>query len=166
MFFLKKREKNLEIKNQDRNCIYAPVSGKIIPLEQVNDVVFSQKMLGDGAAIEPMDNVLYSPVKGKVKVVFPTGHVVGIEGDNGADIVLHVGIDTVELKGKGFEVQVRQGDMVDAGDVLMKIDLPMIRKKYAATTMVVVENTKDFQITYPERYEVKAGEELMKLVRK
>mgnify|MGYP005778374169 CR=1 FL=1 len=166
MFFWKNRKKGIRIEHIDKEHVYAPITGKILSLEQVNDVVFSQKMMGDGVAIEPEDGMLYSPVKGKVSVVFPTGHVIGIEAENGANIILHVGIDTVELKGRGFEVQVHQGDMVEPGDALMKIDLPLIRKNYAATTMVVIENSKDYQMIYPDCLNVKAGEELLRLMRK
>lgn len=119
MFFWKKRTEDLKIENPEADVLYAPISGKVIPLEQVDDMVFSQKIMGDGIAIEPEEGRLYAPVSGTVSVVFPTGHVVGIEGTGGANVIMHVGIDTVELKGQGFDVKVKQGDTVKAGTLLM-----------------------------------------------
>ena len=81
-------------------------------MEQVPDPAFSQKMMGDGFAIEPTEGVVQSPVDGIVEVVFPTGHAVGLRSDDGSEILIHLGIDTVELNGKGFEVSVKQGDRV------------------------------------------------------
>ena len=148
-----------------KDKIYAPVSGKIIPLEEVEDAVFSQKIMGDGVGIEPVEGYLYAPVDGKISVVFPTGHVIGIESEDGAGIIMHVGIDTVELKGNGFEVFVEQGRKVKAGELLMKFDLSLIREKYKATVMVVVENSDTFTCQTTKSENVKAGEELLKLER-
>jgi len=109
--------------------------------------VFSQKILGDGAAVEPENGEVYSPVKGIVSVVFPTGHVVGITTAEGANIILHVGIDTVELKGKGFDVKVKQGDKVEAGQLLMKVDLPFVKKYHPATIMVILEKQMSLSLS-------------------
>lgn len=106
---IKEKQKGIDIYMVEKDKIYAPVSGKIIPLEEVEDAVFSQKIMGDGVGIEPVEGYLYAPVDGKISVVFPTGHVIGIESEDGAGIIMHVGIDTVELKGNGFEVFVEQG---------------------------------------------------------
>lgn len=165
MFFWKKRAEDLKIENPEADVLYAPISGKVIPLEQVDDMVFSQKMMGDGIAIEPEEGRLYAPVSGTVSVVFPTGHVVGIEGTGGANVIMHVGIDTVELKGQGFDVKVKQGDTVKAGTLLMEIDLAAIRTRYAATTMVVIENSREFQLTPTQSRKVTAGEQLLRVER-
>jgi glucose-specific phosphotransferase system IIA component len=165
MFFFKKKSEKIEITDIDKEQLYAPVAGKLIPLEQVEDVVFSQKIMGDGIAIEPAEGMLYAPMQGMISVVFPTKHVIGIEAENGANIIIHVGIDTVELNGTGFDVRVKQGDKVKPGDLLMKMDLSILRKKHAATTMVCIENTNDFQFRYTNQTEVKAGEALIKLER-
>ena len=154
---IKEKQKGIDIYMVEKDKIYAPVSGKIIPLEEVEDAVFSQKIMGDGVGIEPVD--------GKISVVFPTGHVIGIESEDGAGIIMHVGIDTVELKGNGFEVFVEQGRKVKAGELLMKFDLSLIREKYKATVMVVVENSDTFTCQTTKSENVKAGEELLKLER-
>lgn len=100
MFFLKNHVEKVKIENIKSNEVYAPVEGEVIPLDEVDDAVFSEKILGDGVAVEPDKGEIYSPVKGTVSVVFPTKHVVGITTEEGANIILHIGIDTVELKGK------------------------------------------------------------------
>ncbi len=165
MFFLKNHMGKIKIKEINDNQLYAPVSGRLIPLEQVGDAVFSQKIMGDGIAIEPDEGTLYAPMKGKVSVIFPTGHVIGIEAENGANIIMHMGIDTVEMQGRGFDVRVKKGDAVSPGDLLARMDLPLIRKKYAATTMVVIENSNEFQLARVKQERIKAGESLMKLTR-
>lgn len=165
MFFLKNHMGKIKIKEINDNQLYAPVSGRLIPLEQVGDAVFSQKIMGDGIAIEPDEGTLYAPMKGKVSVIFPTGHVIGIEAENGANIIMHMGIDTVEMQGRGFDVRVKKGDSVSPGDLLARMDLPLIRKKYAATTMVVIENSNEFQLARVKQERIKAGESLMKLTR-
>lgn len=87
---IKEKQKGIDIYMVEKDKIYAPVSGKIIPLEEVEDAVFSQKIMGDGVGIEPVEGYLYAPVDGKISVVFPTGHVIGIESEDGAGIIMHV----------------------------------------------------------------------------
>lgn len=165
MFFLKTHAEKIKIKNEDSNEVYASVNGKVVLLEDVEDVVFSQKILGDGAAVEPENGEVYSPVKGIVSVVFPTGHVVGITTAEGANIILHVGIDTVELKGKGFDVKVKQGDKVEAGQLLMKVDLPFVKKYHPATIMVILEKTDEFKSKCVGSKQIRVGERLLTLER-
>lgn len=86
---IKEKQKGIDIYMVEKDKIYAPVSGKIIPLEEVEDAVFSQKIMGDGVGIEPVEGYLYAPVDGKISVVFPTGHVIGIESEDGAGIIMH-----------------------------------------------------------------------------
>lgn len=165
MFFFKTHAEKIKIKNEKPGEVYAPVGGNVLPLEEVEDVVFSQKILGDGAAVEPENGEIYSPIKGTVSVVFPTGHVVGITTSEGANIILHVGIDTVELKGKGFDVKVKQGDQVEAGQLLMKVDLPFVKKYHSATVMVILEKTDEFKTACVGKKQIRAGERLLTLER-
>ena len=118
--------KNIKVED-DGQTIYAPVSGSVIPIEDVHDEVFCQKMMGDGLAIEPTEGKLYAPVSGIITVVFPTKHVIAITSMEGIDVIIHVGIDTVELKGTYFHPYVKVGDKVKAGDMLMSIDLKNIK---------------------------------------
>ena len=165
MFFLKNHVEKVKIENIKSNEVYAPVEGEVIPLDEVDDAVFSEKILGDGVAVEPDKGEIYSPVKGTVSVVFPTKHVVGITTEEGANIILHIGIDTVELKGKGFDVQVEQGDKVEAGQLLMKINLPFIRKHHPATVMVILEKTDEFKVACTRDKQIRAGGRLLTLER-
>ena len=143
MFFLKNHVEKVKIENIKSNEVYAPVEGEVIPLDEVDDAVFSEKILGDGVAVEPDKGEIYSPVKGTVSVVFPTKHVVGITTEEGANIILHIGIDTVELKGKGFDVKVEQGDKVEAGAVVDENKSPVYQKStILSTVMVILEKNR------------------------
>lgn len=122
--FKKKQEPKTEIKEVTYHAFGA---GKLVPLEDVPDQVFAQRMMGDGYAIELTENTIVSPVDGEVILVFPTGHAFGLKTEDGVELLLHLGIDTVELNGEGFVGQVKQGDKVKAGDVLTIMDLEKIR---------------------------------------
>ncbi|KGG79403.1 hypothetical protein Y919_12390 [Caloranaerobacter azorensis H53214] len=114
-------------KNKSKN-ILAPMIGKVIDIENVPDEVFSQKMVGDGVAIEPTDGIVVAPCDGKIIQLFPTNHAVGIETKEGLQILIHIGIDTVELKGKGFKSYVTKGDYVKIGDKLLEVDLEYLQE--------------------------------------
>ena len=121
--------------------IYAPLSGEIIDLTAVPDPVFAEKMMGDGFAIKPSDGVVLSPVKGSVHNTFPTKHALGLVSQEGLEILIHVGLDTVNLKGQGFEMLVEEGDVVDVGTPLLKVDLPYIEANAkSAITPIVFTN--------------------------
>lgn len=112
----------------EKFSIKAPVTGTLIPLEQVVDEVFSEKMLGDGVAIIPKNGEVLSPVNGTIKSVIDTLHAIGIKSDDGAEILIHFGIDTVNLKGKGFKNFVKIDDRVKIGDLILKADLDIIKQ--------------------------------------
>lgn len=125
----------------------SPVNGEYLLLEQVNDDVFALKMVGEGIAIEPKDGNLYSPVDGEVMMVYDTGHALAIKSVNGAEILFHIGLDTVKLNGEGFYPQVETGAIVNKGDLLVKFDLDNIRDKdFDTTVMAVVTNKNDYNI--------------------
>lgn len=140
-----------------KGTFVAPMAGTIMPIEQVPDEAFSQKMMGNGFAVEPEDGVVAAPVSGSVETVFPTGHAVGLKADDGTEILIHLGIDTVELKGKGFEVLVKEGDHVKPGDILVKMNLAEIRKTGKSTVSPVVF-TGDEQVTLLKTGKVSRGE--------
>ena len=112
--------------------------GQVIELEKVQDPVFSQKMMGDGFAVEPANGQIVSPVAGKVTSVFPTKHALGLVTESGLEVLVHIGLDTVSLEGKPFTVKVEEGQTVAAGDLLVEADLDAIREAGRATTTVVV----------------------------
>ncbi|MGL5346552.1 MAG: PTS sugar transporter subunit IIA [Peptostreptococcaceae bacterium] len=122
--FKKKKETKVETKKG----IVSPTNGEILEISQVPDEVFSQKMMGDGFAIKSTDGMIVSPVDGTIEMVFDTKHAVGLKSNDGLEILIHLGIDTVNLKGEGFEVFVAQGDKVSAGDKLIKMDVDFIQK--------------------------------------
>lgn len=137
----------------------AAASGKVIPLEAVKDDVFSKKMMGEGFAIEPTDGTVVSPVNGKIVTVFPTMHAIGIRSDLGKEIIVHMGLDTVELKGEGFEVCVKAGDDVQAGDRLAKFDREFVEGKGLSTVIpVVMANVQGKKVTVKPEGPVRAGD--------
>jgi sugar PTS system EIIA component len=122
--------------------LLAPMSGTAVNLNAVPDPVFSEKMMGDGLAIEPSDGIVVSPVDGEIMQIFPTKHAVGIRANNGAEILIHIGLETVSLKGEGFETHVKQGDSVKAGDKLVTFDMAVINEKAKSTvTPIIITNT-------------------------
>ena len=105
--------------------ILAPLSGEIVDIEDVPDVVFAEKIVGDGVAIKPTGNKMVAPVDGVIGKIFETNHAFSIESDNGIEMFVHFGIDTVELKGEGFKRVAEEGQNVKAGDTIIELDLPV-----------------------------------------
>lgn len=139
--------KNMFKKQQDAQPssnninLYNPIEGEIISIEKVPDQVFSEKMLGDGFAIIPNGNKVYAPIAGEVKVLFPTLHAIAIETVEGLELLIHIGIDTVELKGEGFTGHVKVGDNVKQGDLLITFDKEVIKSKATSIiTPVLITN--------------------------
>lgn len=121
-----------------------PLEGRIIPIEEVPDPVFSQKMMGDGFAIVPTNSTVVSPVNGKVISVFPTKHAINLLDDQGREILLHIGLETVSLNGLGFTPFVKDGQKVKKGDLLMDVDFDTIKKKVPSIiSSVVFTNLSD-----------------------
>ncbi|KRO13788.1 phosphoenolpyruvate-dependent sugar phosphotransferase system EIIBCA [Lactobacillus helveticus] len=151
--------------NVNDEVITAPISGKVESLKDTNDKVFSSEMMGKGAAIIPESNEVVAPADGTITVSYPTGHAYGIKTSDGADILIHLGIDTVNLKGKGFESSIKQGDKVKKGDLLGTYDYELVKKEgYDPTVMVVVTNTNDYaEVKRITNAEVKQNDNLIAL---
>ncbi|QVY60056.1 PTS sugar transporter subunit IIA [Cytobacillus gottheilii] len=131
--------KKEEVKSVD---ILAPLSGAAVSLDTVPDPVFAEKMMGDGIAIEPTEGVVVSPVKGEVLQVFPTKHAIGLKAENGAEILIHIGLETVSMNGEGFEAHVSEGSKVEVGDQLVTFDMNLVKEKAKSTiTPVIITNT-------------------------
>lgn len=125
----------------EKQTVYSPMKGEVIPLSEVDDPVFAEGMMGVGVGIEPETDQLFAPVDGVVAAVFPTGHALGIQTDDGMELLIHIGINTVELEGEGFQTFVKQGDRVKAGELLVEFKRAWIKEKgYKVTTMVLVSN--------------------------
>jgi sugar PTS system EIIA component len=141
---------------QTEEVFVAPLNGKVIELEHVPDPTFSQKMMGDGIAIEPVEGKVVSPVKGEVVSIFPTKHAIGIKTELGVEILIHVGIDTVNMNGEGFEGHVKVGDKVNPGDLLLTFDLELVKEKAASTVTPVIITNGEIVETMEKNYEANA----------
>ena len=131
-------------KNKNENVIYAPVKGTCIDITEVDDIGFSSKMMGDGVAIVPIEGIVTAPCDGKISMIFDTGHAFGMEANNGAEILIHIGIDTVNLNGEGFEILKKPGQKVKRGEPVIRFDLEKVKKLYDTATMVIMTNGKNF----------------------
>ncbi|UJL45678.1 PTS glucose transporter subunit IIA [Virgibacillus sp. NKC19-16] len=121
--------KKLLRKKETTETFLSPITGNVVKMEDVPDEVFSQKLMGDGVAIEPTEGIVVAPFDGEVAQFFQTKHAVGIRGTNGLEVLIHIGLETVALNGEGFEGFVEQGDHVKAGDKLVAFDLELIKAK-------------------------------------
>ena len=163
-----KKNETEEIKSESNVLtVLTPVEGNVIPLAQVDDGVFSEGMLGKGAAILPSDGIVTMPVNGTVEAVFPTKHAYGIQSDDGVEVLVHIGIDTVEMNGEGFSTNVTQGEHLNVGDVLGSFSKEAIEGAgYNSAVIVVISNTDDFKdVTSVENQEVSSGDALIHVVK-
>ena len=135
--------KKLFGKNTDD--LYAPMAGKAVPIAEVPDPTFAEGMLGNGIAIEPVEGKVYAPCDATVDMMFTTGHAVSLVADNGAEILIHVGLETVSLEGKPFTVHAANGDKVKKGQLLIEVDLDAVKAAGLPTiTPMVVCNTNEY----------------------
>jgi beta-glucoside PTS system EIICBA component len=146
--------------------VVSPITGELKALSEVNDSAFSSEAMGKGIAIEPSVGEVVSPVDGTISAVFPTGHAIGITSNDGAEILIHIGINTVQLNGKHFTSHVKQGDVVKQGDRLVEFDLEQIKQAgFEATTPIIITNTdKYIEIVSSEKQNVQAQENLLTLL--
>lgn len=152
---------------KDKNMIYSPVRGTCISLADVDDGVFSNKILGDGVAFRFDGEFVNSPCFGKVIMIAPTKHAVGIQMDNGAEILIHVGLDTVELGGKGLKVLVQNGESLRPGDQLVEVNRTiMAENNIDLTTMLIITNTNEYEFNPIAKGNVKNKEELFLINKK
>ena len=132
--------------NADTIEIIAPLSGEIVNIEDVPDVVFAEKIVGDGIAIKPTGNMMVAPVNGTIGKIFETNHAFSIESENGIELFVHFGIDTVELKGQGFTRIAKEGQTVKIGDPIIEFDLAFLEEKAKSTlTPVVISNMDELK---------------------
>lgn len=124
-----------------RKIIKSPLSGKIFPLTEVRDEIFSSGVLGDGIAIEPYDGIVYAPAEGKVTTFFPTGHAIGITTRDGVELLIHIGMDTVNLNGRYFNPLVKQGEKLQIGQPMIRFDIDeIVEAGYEIKTAVIITN--------------------------
>ena len=144
--------------------VYAPVDGQLIAIESVDDEVFSQKMAGDGVAINPIGDIFGSPIDGVITKIFSTNHAYSVKGKQDLEVLVHIGLETVALKGEGFERLAQEGDEVKAGDPIIKADLAYIKAhaKDIITPILVTDESKFNEIDKNDNV-VKAGDAIMEV---
>ena len=154
-------------KNAKTISLKAVEDGRTIPMDEVNDQTFAQELLGPGIAIVPSNGTVVSPINGTIATVMDTKHAVCIQGEDGLELIVHAGLDTVELNGKYYQTYKEIGDQVKAGDVLLEFDLEEITKAgYDVTMPIVITNLGDYKITKClTGQQVKAGEEVIQLTK-
>ncbi|MGX2948942.1 PTS glucose transporter subunit IIA [Frederiksenia canicola] len=147
--------------------IYAPLSGEIVNIEDVPDVVFSEKIVGDGIAVRPNGDVIVAPVNGTIGKIFETNHAFSIESDEGIELFVHFGIDTVELKGEGFTRLATEGQKVKVGDPIIQFDLALLESKAKSVlTPVVISNMDEISNLQKHTGEVVKGESVVLTITK
>lgn len=156
----------VETGSNDPKKIYAPMKGQVIPLEQVNDAAFSGKMMGEGVAIIPEEDTITAPFDGEVTALFPTKHAIGLTSENGIEVLIHVGIDTVELAGEHFTAFVETGEKVKKGQKILAVDFAKVKEAgYDTTTPIVVTNTDSYiDIVAKEITKTKSQETILYVV--
>lgn len=149
-----KKNKTLELAS--------PITGNILPIEEVPDKVFADKMIGDGLAIEPKKGKILSPVDGTIVTIFPTNHAIGLQSKEGLEILIHIGLDTVELKGEGFNRILQEGEVVKKGDLLMEFDIEKIKEaKKSTITPIIITNMDKVKEIRKNSGEVEAGQQIL-----
>jgi PTS system beta-glucosides-specific IIC component len=148
------------------HVLTAPLTGKVLELSMIKDEAFATGAMGKGIAIEPTVGKLVAPASGVVSAVFPTSHAIGISSNDGAELLIHIGMNTVKLKGEHFKVHVKEGDTVKAGDLLIEFDTDAIASKgFDLTTPIIVTNSHDFvDVINTDKTSITIGEKLIKII--
>ncbi|NSB14542.1 beta-glucoside-specific PTS transporter subunit IIABC [Clostridium beijerinckii] len=155
-----------KVETKSKAIILAPIEGKSVSLSQVNDITFSEEIMGKGAAIIPSKGVAVSPVNGVISALFETKHAIGITAEDGTEILIHIGLDTVKLGGKHFTAHIKSGDKVKIGDLLVEFDIEAIKREgYEVITPVLVTNSSDYKdvLSLIDK-DVKEKDELIKVI--
>lgn len=156
---VEEKEVKEEKVEQAETVVASPFTGKAVELSEVADGVFSEKMLGDGIAVEPLDGTIKAPFDGKVAAVFDTKHAIGLVADSGLELLIHIGIDTVQLNGKYYDIKVKNGDSIKKGDIIGTVDLEGIRSEgYRTITPLIVSNSDKFTSFTGNTGDVNAGD--------
>lgn len=159
MFDFLKKLKGIEL------C--SPVTGEAVDLSQVPDPVFAEKMVGDGIAIIPTEDIVVAPCDGKIVQIFPTNHAIGIESTTGLDLLIHIGIDTVDLKGDGFKRLVEEGDTVKKGQPILEVDIKRVKELgKPLTSPFVITNADEVEFKKRATGKVEAGKTVVMTLKK
>lgn len=159
--FGKDKKQDVEMPEADgKDILVSPVNGEAVALSEVPDPTFAEKMMGDGVAVKPTSGTIVAPITGEVMQLFPTKHAVGIKTVNGVEILIHIGIETVNMQGEGFKSFVKEGDKVAVGDKLIEFDMELVNEKAESTITPVIVTNGDIVSTIDkvEGQQVTAGE--------
>ena len=152
-------------KKPKKGYISSPVSGQTIPLEETGDEVFAEKLVGDGIAVMPEEGAFYAPCDGTVQSVAKTSHAYSITSDDGLDVLVHIGIDTVEMNGEGFDAKVKDGEKVKRGQLICNADIELIKSRgFSTVTPVVISNIDDVSFIDRREGNIKSGDEIINYV--
>ena len=151
-------KKNMSLSSQDGIVLVTPITGQVVPIEHTPDSVFADKVVGDGVAIDPTDNILVAPCEGVIGKIFETNHAFSLDTPTGVEVFVHFGIDTVALKGKGFRPLAREGQEVKTGDPVLEVDLSLVKSSgKSLITPIVIPNIDDIREIEKVGGDVKAG---------
>ena len=161
-------QKNQSLQETLETTVFSPMNGVLIPLSDVNDPIFSQEMMGKGIAIKSEQNTVHSPIKGTISMVTPTKHAIGITSDDGIEILIHIGLDTVKLNGEGYELLVQENDKVDVGIPLINFDNATITKQgFDIITPLIITNSDEFSDIIPtKKSNVVEKESILTIIKK
>lgn len=156
---------NIFKKKETKHLLGAPAAGKAVSVKEVNDPTFSEEILGKGVAVIPSEGKIYAPADGEVGMVFDTLHAVSMTTEYGAEVLIHVGLDTVQMKGEGFEGHVKAGDKVKKGDLLLTVDLEKVKAAgYDIITPMLIRNTADYMaVEALAGKDVAAGDDILSI---
>lgn len=146
--------------------ISLPVEGKVLPLTEVNDYLFNKRIMGEGVAVNPSGNFVFSPVNGEITLVYDAKHAIALKTEEGLQLLIHVGIDSVKLEGRGFAAYVKAGDKVRQGDKLLFFDRNFIEKKASPITPIVITNSEVIESMETNYKASKAGDTLITITLK
>lgn len=165
--FLKKAAEPTPAPSASPMMLAADAKGTIVPMEQIPDEVFAQGILGKCCGIDPTEGEIYAPVAGTITQAPDSGHALGIQGENGVEVLIHVGVDTVEMKGDGFSPKVKEGDKITKGQLLLEMDLAKIAAaNHPAVVITVITNTDDFKnVELVASGAVAPGDDLLKITK-
>ena len=152
------------VTTDERNELYAPMIGEVLDVSKSADPAFASKAMGEGVAINPSEGVIYAPADGTISLIFPTKHAMGITLNSGVELLIHAGIDTVTMEGKGFETFVETGGKVKKGDKLLSFDMDLVKEKgYQTQTMFLVADAKGKEVEVIEATNADNDTKIMKL---
>lgn len=163
---MNKMQEETIVENAEKNFIYSPAKGEVIPLKEIPDEVFSEGMVGKGCGIKPSEGKIYAPFDGEIVLIANTKHAIALKSSDRIELLIHIGMDTVKMNGKGFNPTVKVGDTVKCGQLIMEFSIPYIEEAgYVATTAIIITNFQEFNnVEVLTKGAVKRSEKIIKVL--